>query len=147
MDRIKIQRVNGEKKKKSNHWKIYHMQESKIILLPPANAHQGWKSMTDHVGFFLLPSWGKVNVQVSPLQVPLAGRSKRLCSHHTFIPPSHHPEPALERNSKHLPRPQPPALRSHGSVPLLPPHLCLALWGAAGSKLIYDYCEMEPCFM
>ena len=80
-------------------------------------------------------------------QVPLAGRSEPLRSHRTFIPPSHYPEPALERNSKHLPRPQPPALHSHGSVPLLPPHLCLALRGAAGSKLIYDYCETELCFM
>lgn len=41
---------------------------------------------------------------------------------------------------------QPPALHSHGSVPLLPPHLCLALRGAAGSKLMYDYCEIESSF-
>lgn len=41
---------------------------------------------------------------------------------------------------------QPPALRSHGSVPLLPPHLCLALRGAASSKLMYDYCEIDSSF-
>jgi len=28
-----------------------------------------------------------------------------------------------------------------------PPHLCLALQEAAGSKPIYGYCETELCFM
>lgn len=36
---------------------------------------------------------------------------------------------------------------SHDSVRLLPQHLCLALRRAAGFKLIYDYCEIELCFM
>lgn len=44
------------KKKIFSLQKIYDMQESKIILLPPPTHTEGEKSIADHVASFLLPS-------------------------------------------------------------------------------------------
>lgn len=112
------------------------MQEIKIILLLSANAQ-------------------RVRINHRPSSFfPLAQLRKSKCS--SECPPSCSALtiPLLLRlttPSRHLSETaniflQPPALHSHGSVPLLPPHLCLALRGAAGSKLMYDYCEIESSF-
>lgn len=117
------------------------MQEIKIILLPPANA-QRVKINHRPSSFFPLAQLRNKCSSEHPPSPCL--RQELLRSDHTFAPPSHHPEPALERDREHLL--QPPALRSHGSVPLLPPHLCRALRGAAASKLMCDYWEIQPSF-
>lgn len=119
------------------------MQEIKIILLLPANA-QRVKINHRPRSFFPLAQLRNSTCSSECPPSPSLRQEQLLCSDHTFAPPSHHPEPALERDREHLL--QPPALRSHGSVPLLPPHPCLALRGAAASKLMYDYCEIESSF-
>lgn len=120
------------------------MQEIKIILLPPANAQRV-----------------KINHRPSSF-FPLAQLRKSKCSSECPASPSRSAGASssaltiplllrLTTPSRHLSETeniflQPPALRSHGSVPLLPPHLCLPLPGAAGSKFMCDYCEIESSF-
>lgn len=118
------------------------MQESKIILLPPAPANTYANTAKE---FFPLVQQRKskgsggsppspcCRQELSALTIPLFLR---------LTTPSRHLS-----ETANIFRPQPPAPAHMALMLLLPPHLCLALRGAAGSKLIYDYCEMESCFM
>lgn len=105
--------------------------------------HRGWKSITDQVAFFPLaqlrkskcssecpPSPSRAGASCSALTIPLLLR--------LTTPSRHLSETAnifcsLQRWLAWL-------------CAALPPHLCLALRGAAGSKLMRDYCETEPGF-